>query len=125
MLQAARGLEYAHQKGIIHRDIKPHKLMLDATGTVKILDMGLARLESADDDLEQLTSTGQIMGTVDYMASEQVLDTKQADARAAIYALGVTLWYLLTGRIVYSGDSVMAKLLAHRESWMSPADRIP
>ncbi len=116
VLQAARGLEYAHSRGVVHRDIKPANLLLDRDGTVKILDMGLARLESAGAEQDQLTGTGQIMGTIDYMAPEQAMDTKHADARADIYALGITLWYLLTGRGVYGGDSMMAKLLAHRES---------
>ncbi len=116
ILQAARGLEYAHSRGVVHRDIKPANLLLDLEGTVKILDMGLARLESADAEQDQLTGSGQIMGTIDYMAPEQALDPRRADVRADIYALGMTLWFLLTGRGAYQGDSVMAKLLAHRES---------
>ncbi|HWB09162.1 MAG TPA: SUMF1/EgtB/PvdO family nonheme iron enzyme [Pirellulales bacterium] len=115
LLQAARGLEYAHARGIIHRDVKPGNLLLDREGTVKILDMGLARIESGDQEQDQLTGTGQIMGTIDFMAPEQAMDTKGADARADIYALGITLWYLLTGRTAYPGATVMAKLLAHRE----------
>jgi serine/threonine protein kinase len=64
--QAAQGLEYAHQHGVVHRDIKPANLLLSREGTVKILDMGLARLESVAGDQAELTGTGQIMGTVDY-----------------------------------------------------------
>src|SRR5262249_51945683 len=115
ILQAAKGLEFAHKKGIVHRDIKPANLLLDKEGTVKILDMGLARL-SADGDpgpQAELTNTGAVMGTVDYMAPEQALDTKTADARADIYSLGCTLFYLLTGRATFQGDSLMKKLLAH------------
>jgi serine/threonine-protein kinase len=117
ILQTARGLEAAHAEGIVHRDIKPANLLLDKKGTVKILDMGLARL-NADADSEkqaELTNTGTIMGTVDYMAPEQALNTKTADARADIYSLGCSLFYLLTSQAIYSGDTLMAKLLAHRD----------
>ena len=115
IMQAARGLAHAHQAGVIHRDIKPANLLLDKSGTVKILDMGLARLDNADGEQAQLTHTGAIMGTVDYMPPEQALNTKSATAKADMYSLGITLWYLLTGEAAYGGETLMAKLLAHRE----------
>lgn len=117
ILQAARGLEAAHRAGIVHRDIKPANLLLNTQGVVKILDMGLARLSVGTDSPHSadLTSTGAIMGTVDYMAPEQALDSKTADARADIYALGCSLFYLLAGKATYDGDSLMKKILAHRE----------
>ncbi|REJ93544.1 MAG: serine/threonine protein kinase [Planctomycetota bacterium] len=117
-LQAARGLEYAHAQGIIHRDIKPHNLLVDRTGTVQLLDLGLARLEleSADDGVTDLTASGVFMGTVDYMAPEQSLDTRTADARADIYSLGCTLYFLLTGHTVFPGDTIIQRVLAHREA---------
>ncbi|MBI3866060.1 MAG: DUF1080 domain-containing protein [Planctomycetia bacterium] len=117
LVQAARGLAHAHDSGVVHRDIKPANLLLDKKGTVRILDMGLARITDAVDGAaaEGLTQTGAIMGTVDYMSPEQALHSKLADHRADIYSLGCALHFLLTGRPVYTGDTMMIKLLAHRE----------
>ena len=139
--QAAIGLGHAHQHGIIHRDIKPSNLMLagvsgslsvvsgqpanglpttDNKPTLKILDLGLARLnDPASDDKQSrkadLTREGQVMGTPDYMAPEQLENSRLVDARTDVYALGATLFKLLTGRAPYAdaGDgSLTAKLMA-------------
>jgi serine/threonine protein kinase len=121
VLQAARGLEHAHAEGIVHRDIKPGNLLLDKRGVVKILDLGAARMENvwgepiAEND-EGLTHTGNILGTVDYMAPEQALNLRHADGRADIYGLGCTLYRLLTNQRIYPGETVLERILAHREN---------
>jgi len=118
IVQAAKGLEYAHSEGVVHRDIKPANLLLDRKGTVKILDMGLARIFEGgqSDDPDRLTDSGQVMGTCDYMAPEQAEDTHAADHRADIYSLGCTLYRLLTGHKPYVGETLIQILLAHREA---------
>jgi len=121
VIQAARGLSYAHEQGVVHRDIKPGNLLVSNQGTLKILDMGLARIDegaiqdSKATQVEGLTHTGQVLGTLDYMAPEQAEDVAAADARSDVYALGCTLFRMLTGRPPYQADSVLRKLLAHRE----------
>ena len=119
-LQAARGLEYAHSNGVIHRDIKPSNLLLDKQGTVKILDMGIARVDEfvgklAFGSADEMASSGVIVGTPDYMSPEQGNDIRVADARSDIYSLGCTLYFLLTGQPAFPGETVLQKIIAHRE----------
>ena len=121
VIQAARGLEQAHAHGIVHRDIKPANLLLDRSGTVKVLDLGLARVSQGQDPLTSesselnLTVSGAIVGTVDYMSPEQAYNPRLADARSDIYSLGCTLHYLLTGKPPYGGKGFMERLIGHRE----------
>ncbi len=116
--QAARGLEYAHKHGVVHRDVKPSNLLLDQEGVVKILDMGLARLNENLAGVPvamEITGAGQILGTIDYMSPEQAEDVHSADHRSDIYSLGCTLFYLLTRRPPYGGETVVKRILAHRD----------
>jgi serine/threonine protein kinase len=123
ILQAARGLAYAHGEGVVHRDIKPANLLLDASGIVKILDMGLARLEDAGEESGgRLTMQMQLLGTPHYMAPEQAVDPRNADARADVYSLGCTWFCLLTGRAPYPRESKIDALMAHRDE---PVPRLP
>ncbi|MFK7738073.1 MAG: protein kinase [Pirellulaceae bacterium] len=96
--QIAMGLSHAHAEGIVHRDIKPSNLMLSKNGAVKILDFGLARLGPWDEASAELTTVGQLMGTLDYMAPEQAERAESVDYRADMYSLGATLFRLLCGR---------------------------
>ncbi len=99
--QALDGLHYAHGQGIVHRDVKPDNLLLDAYGQVKVTDFGIAR----DLTLTRLTSTGMTLGTPHYMSPEQLLAPDQVDERSDVYAMGVVLYELLAGEPPFSGSS--------------------
>jgi len=125
IVQVARGLAYAHDSGVIHRDIKPGNLLVDAAGTIKILDMGLARLEDADALAGRPAMSGKMMGTVQYVAPEQAVNAHAADRRADIYSLGCTLYRLLANRVPFEAETAMQTILAHREQPVPKlADRV-
>jgi serine/threonine protein kinase len=112
--QAALGLQHAHEAGLVHRDIKPSNLVLDRTGTVKILDLGLARFfHDETDDLSKRYSDSPI-GTMDYMAPEQALNSHEADIRADIYSLGATYYFLLAGHGPFQDGNALQKLIRHQ-----------
>jgi len=132
--QAALGLQHAHERGLIHRDIKPPNFLLaqpgraadsragsaSRWGVIKLLDLGLARLQRSSVDGERtsmLTPAGSVtMGTPDYLAPEQALDFHSADIRADIYGLGCTGYYLLTGQPPFPGGTLAQKLLRHQQA---------
>lgn len=114
--QAAAGLEHAHQTGLVHRDIKPSNILLQRNGgPVKLVDLGLARLTDAPDTSEahRITQEGFVIGTPDFLAPEQARDPMNVDIRADIYALGGTLFYILTGRVPFEGATPTEKLVKH------------
>ncbi|MDX2706567.1 serine/threonine-protein kinase [Streptomyces sp. PA03-6a] len=119
--QAAAGLAAAHQQGIVHRDIKPGNLMLDAAGSLKIGDFGIARF--VDDPAAALTMTGQIVGTSLYLAPERALG-RTAGPASDVYALGCVLYQLLTGRTPFQGDSATALLYQHIDSAPVPPSQL-
>ncbi len=112
--QAACGLQYIHQSGLIHRDIKPGNLVVDYEGVVKILDLGLARLQDDEEHITARFNDQSILGTADFLAPEQSLTRGDVDHRADIYGLGTTFYYLLTGRTPFDGTTIADKLLAHQ-----------
>ena len=127
--QVAVALSYTNSQGFVHRDVKPSNVMLSNDGEVKLLDLGLARLQYGDQERSELTGTGQTMGSADYIAPEQVADSKTVDIRADIYSLGCTLFKLLTGRAPFADDqhlTIFAKMTAHvSQSPPSLADLLP
>lgn len=135
--QAALGLEHAFEQGLVHRDIKPHNLMVvsgEFPGRsrdharpgphVKILDFGVARLQGEESREHALTQTGTVVGTPDFIAPEQALNARAADIRADLYSLGCTLYYLLAGRAPYRGNSLAAVLLKHQLEEAEPIQHI-
>jgi hypothetical protein len=118
--QAALGLQHAFEQGMVHRDIKPHNLMLTPDGRVKILDFGLASFASEAVSAAAATGTGLVLGTVDYMAPEQADSARQADIRSDIYSLGCTLYHLLAGQPPFPRGTPIQKMMAHASRQPQP-----
>jgi WD40 repeat protein/serine/threonine protein kinase len=135
--QAALGLQHAHERGLVHRDIKPHNLIMSVRdGLIKVADLGLARLpRTVDQDTIAMLSGVQagatltpqnalLMGTADFLAPEQALNFHAADIRADIYSLGCTLYHLLAGQPPFAGGTMAEKLLKHQQAEPVPVDRL-
>ena len=127
VMQIAAGLQHAHERGLVHRDIKPSNLFVtepEDSGktakrtqpTVRILDMGLARVAAGLDDegVSQVTISGMVVGTPDFMSPEQARNSSSVDARADLYSLGCTFHYMLTGGPIFPGGTPIEKMLRHQ-----------
>jgi serine/threonine protein kinase len=121
---AAVGLQHAHEMGLIHRDIKPGNVLVDRTGVIKVLDMGLARFFHDEDDQLTKKYDENVLGTADYLAPEQALDSHTVDIRADIYSLGGTFYYLLTGSPPFPEGTIAQKLLWHQTRETRPVRSI-
>ncbi len=113
--QCTAGLQHISECGLIHRDLKPSNLLVDHSGLVRILDLGLARFTNDDkDNLTRQLQGKSILGTADFLAPEQAIQADKIDVRADIYSLGATLYFLLSGRAPFEQHTVTQKLLAHQ-----------
>lgn len=117
--QAASGLAHAHEKKIVHRDIKPANLLLTSDGTVKLLDLGLALLREEPESLTVFHNE-KVMGTADYLAPEQALNSHGVDLRADIYSLGCTFYYLLTGQPPFPEGTIAQRIAMHQNRTPKP-----
>ena len=119
-LQILRAARYAHQHGIVHRDIKPHNVLIDQDGRVRVTDFGIARAGTSD-----ITETGSVMGTAQYLSPEQA-QGRPVDERADLYAIGIVLYELLTGQVPFDADSpVTVALKQVSEMPVPPAEVVP
>ena len=117
-IQTARALRHAHDRGVIHRDLKPGNLLLAADGTVKLSDFGIARLFGNS----QLTAPGNVVGTVEYMAPEQAA-ARPVGPRADLYSLGAVMYVLLTGKPVFRAESLIEAINKHQTERPEPIGR--
>ncbi|QVL33626.1 serine/threonine protein kinase [Telmatocola sphagniphila] len=117
--QASAGLQHAFLSGLVHRDIKPSNLLLERTGQIKILDLGLAKFSQHSERLTRQLDSNQVMGTADYLAPEQARDSC-VDIRADIYSLGALFYFLLTGQPPFNNGSVAQKLIYHQSAIPRP-----
>ncbi len=123
--QAAEGLQHAHMMGLIHRDIKPGNILVDREGVVKILDLGLARIyHDTTDMLTVKYDDKSVLGTADYVAPEQILNSHAADIRADIYGLGATFYFTLAGHPPFPEGLVSQKLTWHQTKEPTPIEQI-
>jgi serine/threonine protein kinase/formylglycine-generating enzyme required for sulfatase activity len=122
--KAAQGLQHAFERGMAHRDIKPHNIMLTTDGQIKILDFGLARFVRENTAQGGMTQEGSLLGTPDYIAPEQVRDTHGADIRSDIYSLGCTFYALLAGRPPFPTGNAIEKVMSHLERAPQPISEI-
>jgi eukaryotic-like serine/threonine-protein kinase len=119
-LQILRAARYAHKHGVVHRDIKPHNVLIDHDGRVRVTDFGIARAGTSD-----ITETGSVMGTAQYLSPEQA-QGRPVDARADLYAIGIVLYELLTGQVPFDADSpVTVALKQVSEMPVPPAELVP
>lgn len=120
-LDIARALEYIHARNIVHRDIKPENILVSRSGVAKLADLGLAKQVN---QLSNLTGTRQGMGTIYYMPYEQALNARVADARSDLYALGASMYHMVTGKVPFSGKTHIEILEKKEAGAYDPADRV-
>ena len=113
--QAAEGLAHAHQAGLIHRDVKPANLLVDPAGVVKVLDLGFARFDDESNASLTVIHDENVLGTADYLAPEQAVDSHGVDGRADIYSLGCSLYFLLTGHPPFPDGTLGQRLMKHQK----------
>ena len=120
--QAALGLQHAHERGVLHRDVKPLNMLINRDGILKVSDFGLARLRhDFNEELANEQNTATVVGTADYMAPEQARNSNTIDGRADLYALGATLYFMLAGKPMYTGGTLRDRLAQHQ---MDPAPNL-
>ncbi len=115
IIQAARGLQHAHDAGLIHRDVKPANVLVDRQGQVKLLDLGLALFANQDDESLTVAHNENVLGTADYLAPEQALNSHKVDSRTDIYGLGCTLYFLLTGHPPFPEGTLAQRIAKHQK----------